>query len=68
MFWRKKKLVIYKDVQGRQQKFILNVETVHVKRLRASFQQLEYRKENEISTDTFTLRTLPAILTFVFFA
>ena len=30
IFWRKKKLVIYKDVQGRQQKFILNIETVHV--------------------------------------
>ena len=58
--------MIYKDVQGRQQKFILNVETVHVKRLQACFQQLEYRKENEISTDTFTFRTLPAILTFFF--
>ena len=55
---------MFKDVQGRQQKFILNVETVHVKRLQACFQQLEYRKENEISTDTFTFRTLPAILTF----
>lgn len=56
--------MIYKDVQGRQQKFILNVETVHVKRLQACFQQLEYRKENKISTDTFTLRTPTAILTF----
>ena len=61
---KKNQLVIYKDVQGRQQKFILNVETVHVKRLQACFQQLEYRKENKISTDTFTLRTPTAILTF----
>ena len=30
---KKKKLAIYKDFQGRQQKFILNVETVHVKRV-----------------------------------
>ena len=43
---------------------MLNVETVHVKRLQACFKQLEYRKENKISTDTFTLRTPTAILTF----
>lgn len=59
-----KKIVIYKGVQGRQQKFILNVETVHVKRLQACFKQLEYRKENIINTDTFTLRIPTAILTF----
>lgn len=56
-------MVIQKDVQGWQQKFMLNVETVHVKRLQACFKQLEYRKENKISTDTFTLRTPTAILT-----
>ena len=61
---KKKKIVIYRGVQGRQQKFILNVETVHVKRLQACFKQLEYRKENIISTDTFTLRIPTAILTF----
>lgn len=57
-------MVILKDVQGWQQKFILNVETVHVKLLQACFKQLEYRKENKISTDTFNLRTPTAILTF----
>ena len=43
---------------------MLKVETVHMKRLQACFTQLEYRKENIISADTFTLRTATAILTF----
>ena len=43
---------------------MLNVETVYVKRLQACFKQLEYRKENKISADTFTLQTPTAILTF----